>query len=161
MSVNNMTFEQSAAFLADLYKEATGQYPAIQIANTADFTSVGTTLLQLGYDPIISAISQVLQKTIFSIRPYAQKFKDLNVTAEKWGSIVRKINFIDSDLDANDQRLTLVDGSSIDPFVVKKPKVVQTNFTALPNIRITLPSLKTSSIPRLLTLHSLVHLWPA
>lgn len=128
MSVNNMTFEQSAAFLTDLYKEATGQYPAIQIANTSDFTSVGTTLLQGGYDPIISAISQVLNKTIFSIRPYSQKFKDLNVSAEKWGSIVRKINFIDSDLDTNDQRLTLTDGSSIDPYVVKKPKVVQTNF---------------------------------
>lgn len=128
MSVNNMTFEQSAAFLTDLYKEATGQYPAIQIANTSDFTSVGTTLLQGGYDPIISAISQVLNKTIFSVRPYSQKFKDLNVSAEKWGSIVRKINFIDSDLDTNDQRLTLTDGSSIDPYVVKKPKVVQTNF---------------------------------
>ena len=128
MSVNNMTFEQSAAFLTDLYKEATGQYPAIQIANTSDFTSVGTTLLQGGYDPIISAISQVLQKTIFSIRPYAQKFKDLNVTAEKWGSITRKINFIDSDLDTTDERLNLVDGSSIDPYIVKKPKVVQTNF---------------------------------
>lgn len=128
MSVNNMTFEQSAAFLTDLYKEATGQYPTIQITNTSDFTSVGTTLLQGGYDPIISAISQVLQKTIFSIRPYAQKFKDLNVTAEKWGSITRKINFIDSDLDTADDRLNLVDGSSIDQYVVKKPKVVQTNF---------------------------------
>ena len=128
MSVNNMTFEQSAAFLTDLYKEATGQYPAIQVTNTADFTSVGTTLLQGGYDPIISAISQVLQKTIFSIRPYSQKFKDLNVTAEKWGSIVRKINFIDSDLDTTDERLNLVDGSSVDPYIVKKPKVVQTNF---------------------------------
>ena len=66
MSVNNMTFEQSAAFLTDLYKEATGQYPAIQIANTADFTSVGTTLLQGGYDPIISAISQPSPLVIFS-----------------------------------------------------------------------------------------------
>ena len=65
MSVNSMTFEQSAAFLTDLYKEATGQYPAIQITNTQDFTTVGTTLIQGGYDPIISAISQVLQKTIY------------------------------------------------------------------------------------------------
>lgn len=128
MSVNTMTFEQSAAFLMALYQEATGQQPTIQIANTADFTTVGTTLLQTGYDPIIGALSQVLQKTIFSIRPYAQKFKDLNVTEEKWGAITRKINFIDSALDANDQRLTLVDGASIDPFIVKKPKVVQTNF---------------------------------
>ena len=128
MSVNTMTFEQSAAFLTALYQEATGQQPTIQIANTADFTTVGTTLAQGGYDPIISALTQVLARTIFSIRPYAQKFKDLNVTAEKWGAVVRKINFIDTALDTADDRLTLTDGLSVDPYVVKKPKVVQTNF---------------------------------
>lgn len=128
MSVNTMTFEQSASFLTALYKEATGQQPTIQITNTADFTSVGTTLMQGGLDPIISALSQVLSRTIFSIRPYSQKFKDLNVSAEKWGAVVRKINFIDTALDSQDDRLTLTDGSSIDQYVVKKPKVVQTNF---------------------------------
>ena len=35
MSVNTMTFEQSAAFLTSLYQEATGQQPTIQVANTA------------------------------------------------------------------------------------------------------------------------------
>ena len=128
MSVNTMSFEQSAAFLTALYQEATGQQPSIQIATTQDFTTVGTTLLQTGYDPIIGALSQVLDKTVWSIRPYAQKFKDLNVTAEKWGAVTRKINFIDTALDTADDRLTLTDGSSVDPFVVKKPKVVQTNF---------------------------------
>lgn len=127
MSVNTMTFEQSAAFLTDLYKEATGQYPTIQISNTADFTTVATTLMQGGVDPIIGALSQVLAKTIFSVRPYAQKFKDLNVDAQKWGAVVRKINYLDSALDANDERLTLTDGSSIDQYTVKKPKVLQTN----------------------------------
>lgn len=128
MSVNTMNFEQSASFLTALYQEATGQQPTIQITNTADFTSVGTSLMQGGLDPIISALSQVLSRTIFSIRPYSQKFKDLNVSAEKWGAVVRKINFIDTVLDSQDDRLTLTDGSSIDQYVVKKPKVVQTNF---------------------------------
>jgi len=128
MSVNTMTFEQSASFLTALYTEATGKQPTLQVSNTADFTTVGTELLQLGYDPIINAISQVLQKTIFSIRPYSQKFKSLEVDREKWGAIVRKINFIDSDIDTTDNRLNLVDGASIDPYIVKKPKVLQTNF---------------------------------
>ena len=128
MSVNSMTFEQSAAFLTDLYKEATGQYPAIQIANTQDFTTVGTTLIQGGYDPIISALTQILDKTIWSIRPYSQKFKSLNVDERRWGAVTRKINFIDGALDTADDRLTLTDGSSVDPYVVKKPKVLQTNF---------------------------------
>lgn len=128
MSVNTMSFEQSAAFLTDLYKEATGQYPSIQITDTTDFISVGTTLMQGGLDPIISALSQVLSRTIFSIRPYSQRFKDLQVNEEKWGAVVRKINFIDTALDTQDDRLTLTDGSSVDQYVVKKPKVVQTNF---------------------------------
>lgn len=128
MSVNSMTFEQSAAFLTDLYKEATGQYPSIQIANTQDFITVGTTLIQGGYDPIISALTQVLDRTIWSIRPYAQKFKSLNVDERRWGAVTRKINFLDSPLDTTDERLNLVDGSSIDQMVVKKPRILQTQF---------------------------------
>ena len=128
MSVNSMTFEQSAAFLTALYEEATGQEATIQIANTSDFTTVGTTLIQGGYDPIIGALTQILDRTIFSIRPYSQKFQDINVDERKWGAVTRKINFIDTDLDTQDDRLTLTDGQSIDQFTVKKPKVVQTNF---------------------------------
>ena len=70
MSVNTMTFEQSAAFLTGLYEEATGQKPTIQIANTADFISVGTTLIQGGYDPIVNALTQILDRTVFSERVY-------------------------------------------------------------------------------------------
>ena len=68
MSVNTMTFEQSAAFLTALYQEATGQQPTLQVSNTADFTTVGTTLIQGGYDPIISALTQILDRTIFAMR---------------------------------------------------------------------------------------------
>lgn len=128
MSVNTMSFEQSAAFLTALYQEATGQQPTIQIATPADFTTVGTTLMQGGYDPILSALSQVLDRTIWSIRTYSEKFRSLNVDSAKWGAVVRKINFIDTALDTQDDRLTLTDGSSVDQYVVKKPKVVQTNF---------------------------------
>ena len=67
MSVNTLDFEQSAAFLMDMYEEATGKNVSVQVVDTATFTSVATTLLQLGYDPIINAISQVLNKSIYSI----------------------------------------------------------------------------------------------
>lgn len=128
MSVNSLTFEQSAAFLMDLYEEATGQQSTIQISDTGTFTTVGTTLLQQGYDPIINAISVVLTKSIFSERPYSMKFKAINVDAEKWGAIVRKINYVDNPLDETDESFSLVDGESIDQYVVKKPSVLQTNF---------------------------------
>lgn len=128
MSVNTMNFEQSAAFLTALYEEATGQKPTIQVANTADFTTVGTTLIQGGFDPIISGLTQILDRTIFSMRVYGKKFDDITIDEIRWGAVTRKINFIDLDLDAADDRLTLTDGQSVDPFVVKKPKVVQMNY---------------------------------
>lgn len=128
MSVNALTFEQSAAFLMDMYKEAVGKDSTIKVVDTGTFTSVATTLLQMGYDPIINAITQVLDKSIYSVRPYSMKFRSINVDESKWGAVVRKINYLDSDLDAADQRLSLVDGESVDQYKVKKPKVLQTNF---------------------------------
>ena len=128
MSVNTMSFEQSAAFLTALYEEATGQQPTLQIANTADFTSVGTTLLQGGLDPIIGALAQVLDRTIFSMRVYGKKFADITIDEIRWGAVTRKVNFIDTDLDTADDRLTLTDGVAVDPYVVKKPKAVSFQF---------------------------------
>ena len=123
-----MTFEQSAAFLTALYEEATGQQPTLQVANTADFTTIGTTLLQGGVDPIIGALTQVLDRTIFAMRTYNKKFEDITVDEIRWGAITRKISFIDNPLDSADDRLSLVDGQSVDPYVVKKPKVIQMNY---------------------------------
>lgn len=128
MSVNTMSFEQSAAFLTALYEEATGQQPTLQVANTSDFTTVGTTLLQGGLDPIISGLTQILDRTIFAMRVYGKKFEDITVDEIRFGAVTRKINFIDNDLDTADDRLTLTDGVAVDPYVVKKPKVVQMNY---------------------------------
>ena len=128
MSVNIMTFEQSAAFLTALYQEATGQQPTIQVSNTADFITVGTTLIQGGLDPVISALTQILDRTIFSMRSYSKKFEDITVDEVRWGAVTRKINFLDTALDTADDRLTLTDGVSVDPYVVKKPKVYQANY---------------------------------
>ena len=128
MSVNTMTFEQSAAFLTALYEEATGQSPTIKVSNTADFTSVGTTLIQGGLDPVISALTQVLDRTIFAMRVYNKKFEDLSADEIRFGAVTRKISFIDTPLDTADDRNSLTDGASVDPYVVKKPKAVQMNY---------------------------------
>ena len=128
MSVNTMTFEQSAAFLTALYEEATGQSPTIKVSNTADFTSVGTTLIQGGLDPVISALTQILDRTIFAMRVYNKKFADLTADEIRFGAVTRKISFIDTPLDTADDRNSLTDGVSVDPYVVKKPKAVQMNY---------------------------------
>lgn len=126
MAVNNLTFEQSAALLTDLYEQATGQ-KVLSPVDTATFTTVAQTVLKTGYDTVIESISQVLNRTIFSIRPYTAKFNGIFVDAERWGNITRKINFVDGDVE-NDEREPLTDGSSVDMYKINKPKVLQTNF---------------------------------
>lgn len=135
MAVNEMTFEQSATMLNALVEQATGQKPAIEVTDTGTFTTVAQTLLRTGYDPVLNALSQVLGRTIFAIRPYTQKFRGIDVDAERWAAHVRKVNFASSQLE-NDERLAplgdpaevLKDGESVDMYKIKKPKVVQTNF---------------------------------
>lgn len=127
MAVNNLTFEQSSAFLTDLYEEATGQQSTIQVTDTGTFTTVAQAVLKTGYDTVIGAISQVLSDTIYSVRPYTAKFNGIFVDAKRWGNITRKINFVDGDLE-DDEREPLTDGSSVDQWKIIKPKALQTNF---------------------------------
>lgn len=125
MAANNLTFEQSAAFLTDLYEQASGK--SIGAVTTANFVTVAQATLKTGYDNVISSISQVLSRTIFSVRPYSAKFKGLMVDNQRFGDIVRKINYVDRDIE-DDDRLPLTDGASVDPWVIKKPEVLQTNW---------------------------------
>lgn len=127
MAVNELSFSQSAAFLTDLYEQATGQKSTIAVVDSGSFTTVAQMVLKTGYDTVISSISQVMSRTIFSVRPYTAKFKGIFVDSERWGNITRKINFIDGDVE-NDDREPLTDGQSVDPWIINKPKVLQTNF---------------------------------
>lgn len=124
--VNTMSFEDAAAILNNIRKQVTGE-TAIAPTNVADFVSVATTTLQAGYDPVLNAITQMVSKTIFSIRPYNRKFDGIKVDSEQWGAIVRKLSIADKDFD-NDVRFVLVDGQSEDMYKVNKPEVLQTNF---------------------------------
>ncbi|MEE3334531.1 MAG: hypothetical protein VZR54_09745 [Ruminococcus sp.] len=126
MAANNLTFEQASAFLTDLYEQASGS-KAIAVTDTASFVTVAQATLKTGYDNVINSISQVLGRTIFSVRPYNAKFAGLQVDAQRYGDITRKINFVDGDVE-NDERLPLTDGGSVDMYKINKPKILQTNF---------------------------------
>lgn len=126
MSVNTMEFKDAAAILNNIRKQVTGE-TAIAPANTAEFVSVATTLLQAGYDPVLNAITQMVSRTIFSIRPYNRKFAGIKMDEEQWGAIVRKLSIADKDWD-NDVRYDLTDGQSVDMFKVNKPNILQTQF---------------------------------
>lgn len=126
MAVNDLTFNQLSTVLNSIVQQATGKQ-AQQVTNTAEFVSVAQTALKTGYDPVLQAVSQVLSRTIFSIRPYTRKFGGLMVSNQQFGNIVRKLNIADKDWE-NDARFELTDGSGVDMYKVNKPTILQTNF---------------------------------
>ena len=123
---SDLTFNQLSTVLTAITNQATG-VNSIAPVDTSSFVTVAQTALETGYDPLTTAISQVLSKTIFSVRPYTRKFKGLNVSNQRYGNHVRKLLTIDKPFE-DDDRLKLVDGQSIDQYKVNKPKVLQTNF---------------------------------
>lgn len=123
---NDLSFDQLSTVLTAITNQATGVANMTPV-DTASFVTVAQTALKTGYDPLTTAISQVLSRTIFSVRPYTRKFKGLNVSNQRYGNHVRKLSSIDKPFE-DDDRLKLVDGESIDQYKVNKPKVLQTNF---------------------------------
>lgn len=115
----------SVTTLNTIISQATGKTNISAVNN--NFVSVATAALGIAPDALLNAISQVISRTIFSIRPYNRKFAGLFVDNMKWGNHVRKINIGDKDWETN-VSYDLTDGHSIDADIVSKPDILQTNF---------------------------------
>lgn len=139
---NDLTFTQVSTILNSIVSQATGQ-TSLAPTNTAEFVNVAQTALKTGYDPVINAISQVLSRTIFSIRPYYRKFRGLEVSAAQWGNMTRKLSTADTALTDDDRFKYPVgydaaqtanptgNGLSVDQYTLHKPNILQTNFYGL------------------------------
>lgn len=137
MSVNTLTFQQSSAVLNDLVKQATGRSAVIN--TEADFISVAQTALTLGTDVIFNTLSNVLARTIFSIRPYSASMRGLQKDLPQWGAYMRKFNIVASDWKDDDaykypvtfdatQNPPTGNGLSVDHWIINKRDFIQTNF---------------------------------
>ena len=138
MSVNTLTFQQSSTVLNSLVQQATGR--SAVISTEADFISVAQTALTLGKDVIFNALSNVLAKTIFAIRPYSASMRGLEKSLPQWGSYMRKFNIVASDwkdddaykypvtYDATQSSNPTGNGGTVDPWIISKRDFVQTNF---------------------------------
>lgn len=138
MAVNTLTFEQVSTVLTSIVKQATNQ-AVLTPTDTASFVSVAQIALRADRDAVMNAVSNVLARTIFSIRPYSAKLTGLEMDSFRWGNMMRKLSIADSDwendpayawpatYDASESPAT-GDGEKIDPWTIKKPNVLQTNF---------------------------------
>lgn len=138
MSVNTLNFQQISTILTSIVKQATNQ-AVLTPTDTQEFVSVGQLALRADRDSVMNAISNVIARTIFSIRPYSAKMTGLMMDTFRWGAMLRKLSIVDSDwmddpayewpalFDATKNPAT-GNGEQIDPWTIKKPDVVQTNF---------------------------------
>lgn len=126
MSVNTMGIEQAYTLINAVHAQATGKN-SLTATDLSSFISVAQETLQTGYEPTLNAITQVIGRTIVSVRPYNEKFKGLEMSADRWGGITRKINFADTQA-YQDESWALVDGAAIDPFIVRKPNILETRY---------------------------------
>lgn len=138
MSVNTMNFEQISTVLTSIVQQATGQ--AVQTpTDTGSFVSVAQVALRADRDSVMNAISNILARTIFSIRPYSAKLTGLDMDIFRWGAMMRKLSIADTDWEDDEAYAYPVfydagqtppdgEGGSVDRWKIKKPNVLQTNF---------------------------------
>lgn len=126
MPVNDLSFNDLSTVLNAIVTQATGQAQQTPV-DESSFVTVAQVGLKAGYDPLMTAISQVLSRTIFSERAYTPKFKGIRTSEQRFGAITRKLQIVDSDW-KTDVKFNLVDGQSVDHYTVNKPEVLQTNF---------------------------------
>lgn len=138
MGVNSLTFQQCSTVLTSLYKQASGR--DVVVSTTPDFISVASATLSLGTDVVMNALSNVLARTIFSVRPYSARLAGLEKDLPAWGHYMRKLAIVDDDWDDSKAYAWPVtydssqsghetgDGYSVDQWTIKKRKTQQTNF---------------------------------
>lgn len=123
---NDYTFDQASALLNAVLEQATGK-KAIAALNSAQFVAQANTVLKTGTENALDAISAVLARTAFAVRPYTAKFGSLSRDRQAWGNHIRKLSAGDLPIE-DSQEYGHTDGAGIDQYKVRKPKVLQTNF---------------------------------
>lgn len=129
--MSDLDIKQIETIANEIVATAKGEDPTAQ--RYADFVTCATVALKMDRNQLINSISQVMNKTIFSYRPYSAIFKGLYKDSMKYGNHTRKLTPLDGEFE-KDERLykangeVLTDGDVVDMYKIAKPKVLQTNF---------------------------------
>lgn len=137
-NVNSNIIYQAGTLLADAVQQATGR-KVLTANNPGEWSSVATTAIQNGVEPILNTLVNMWSRTIFSVRPYNAKLKGLEMSADRFGMMTRKLSPVAKDpaddagylwpvaYDAG-QTPPSGDGYSVDMYKIAKKQVLQTAF---------------------------------
>ena len=128
MPANAMAIEDVYAVLNDIHEQVTGR-AVLGGVNPANYVSVANTVLQQGTDVVYNAMMNTIAKTVFSTRPYSRQFGGLIVDNLKWGAVVRKVQFGDTDAVADSAFSGLpADGQAVDHYIINRGEVLETRY---------------------------------
>ena len=138
MAVNSLSFNQVATILNAIQQQVTGKAAPTAVSG-ADFATSADITLKAGYEAVYNAISTVLGRTIFSIRPYSRKFKGIELTDTEFKFRTRKLQIVDNAFEDNDTTKYPADydagetvpsgnGESVDQQIIKKHEFIETNY---------------------------------
>lgn len=125
------TFDQISTVLNQIVQDATGRTTPAVIRDTKDFVTVAETALSAGTDPIMNSISQMIARTVISVRPYVASTRLLDTSALTYGNVVRKLTPIFNDSAENQPMFNAqpADGQSTDHYKIKRPRALETRFS--------------------------------
>lgn len=139
MAVNDLVINQASTILNTIMQQA-NIGGAMVTVDGGNFVSVGQTALKAGYDVILNAISQVLTRTIFSVRPYKGKLEGIMMDEQRFGNMSRKLSIADSDFADGEFDLP-ADGTAVDHYKIKRANVLQLNFYGANNYKFQSPTI--------------------
>lgn len=91
-----LTPKDARALLTAVARQATGQ-SSIAVYNSADFVSVGETVLATGMENVFNALNTILASTVIAVRPYKAQFGLSEVDGGLYGLRKRKISYYSKD----------------------------------------------------------------
>lgn len=130
MAVNAMQITDIYQIMNSIHSQATGQ-ASVTATTTDEFVSQATTTLGMGTDIAYNVLMNQIMRPIFAVRDYTEKFQGLYRTNEEFGAIRRKISFADKPIQRSAAMwdpAQLVDGGSIDPWIINKADVLEMRF---------------------------------
>lgn len=131
---NTLTPTDVYAIINAMAREMGGDVSTLTAVDTTTFATAGEQMLRVGATNTLNALSIVIGRTIVSARPYRGRFRIIIKTPAEWGGIERKISFYATkreparDFNTNLNAAQLVDGASIDPWVIAKDYPLEMNF---------------------------------
>ena len=129
MALENSVINNNVYLIVnDIAKQALGSIN-IDVVDTKSFVDFGNAIINSSdyTETFMQTLLLRIARTYETWRPYESSLRDLVISGEEWGAIYQKIDAEVPDF-VSDETFELVDGKSVDQYVVRKPTAKQKLF---------------------------------